>query len=87
MSLEKVVLLKQSDRTFLLLWAGLASLAHLDGSLNCTFGSWPKEGVQICSRVRGVSSQTLLVLTWYRGKNAPLGFCSWTDEDMGLFVS
>lgn len=48
MSLEKVVALKQSDRTFLLLWAGLA---HLDGSLHCTFGSWPKEGVQIGSRL------------------------------------
>lgn len=44
MSLEKVVVLKQSNRMFLLLCAGLSSLAHLDGSLNCTFGSWPKEG-------------------------------------------
>lgn len=34
-------------------WAGLSSLAHLDGSLNCTFGSWSEEGVQVCSRVCG----------------------------------
>lgn len=70
---------------FLLPWAGLVSPALLGGSYNGTLAHNPRRGPDL-QWGGGISSQTLLVLSWDRGKNGPFGFFLWTDEDKGLFV-